>query len=289
MGATTATGAADRRRTTLTAAVLAAGLALACGGDGGSDAAPDAGAAVAGEAEACGPLEIVVVNDDGVGSPALDLLAERLTADDRFEAEVTIVVPAGERSGTGDATTPGGAPHDEAATPGGAPARAVDGYPADAVAVALDDLALDPHLVVSGINLGQNVGPLVDVSGTIGAARTALRRGVPRWRSAPASPSTRPSSRRVPTWPPTGSPGAATPWPGGRRRPTPWPASTCPPARPSGWDRCRRFRGPRPCAKVRTSSPPPATSPIRPRPTTWPPSAPATRRSPWSTPSPEHR
>lgn len=179
MGATTATGAADRRRTTLTAAVLAAGLALACGGDGGSDAAPDAGAAVAGEAEACGPLEIVVVNDDGVGSPALDLLAERLTADDRFEAEVTIVVPAGERSGTGDATTPGGAPHDEAATPGGAPARVVDGYPADAVAVALDDLALDPHLVVSGINLGQNVGPLVDVSGTIGAARTALRRGVP--------------------------------------------------------------------------------------------------------------
>ena len=33
--------------------------------------------------------------------------------------------------------------------------------------------------MITGINLGQNVGPLVDVSGTVGAARAAVARGVP--------------------------------------------------------------------------------------------------------------
>jgi 5'-nucleotidase len=45
--------------------------------------------------------------------------------------------------------------------------------------VAIDDLGLTPELVVSGINKGQNLGPVVDVSGTVGAARAAARRGVP--------------------------------------------------------------------------------------------------------------
>ena len=33
--------------------------------------------------------------------------------------------------------------------------------------------------MVTGINEGQNVGPLVDVSGTVGAARAAVAHGVP--------------------------------------------------------------------------------------------------------------
>jgi 5'-nucleotidase len=32
---------------------------------------------------------------------------------------------------------------------------------------------------VSGINEGQNLGPVVDISGTVGAARAGARRGVP--------------------------------------------------------------------------------------------------------------
>jgi 5'-nucleotidase len=40
-------------------------------------------------------------------------------------------------------------------------------------------LGENPDLVVSGINEGQNIGPLVDVSGTVGAARTAARSGIP--------------------------------------------------------------------------------------------------------------
>ena len=45
--------------------------------------------------------------------------------------------------------------------------------------MALDELGLTPDLVVSGINEGQNLGPVVDLSGTVGAARAAARRGVP--------------------------------------------------------------------------------------------------------------
>jgi 5'-nucleotidase len=56
---------------------------------------------------------------------------------------------------------------------------AVDGFPADTVTVALDELGLKPDLVVSGINHGQNVGPLAYVSGTVGAGREAVRRGIP--------------------------------------------------------------------------------------------------------------
>jgi 5'-nucleotidase len=56
---------------------------------------------------------------------------------------------------------------------------AVQGLPADTIAVALDELGMQPHLVVSGINEGQNTGPLAYVSGTVGAARSAARRGIP--------------------------------------------------------------------------------------------------------------
>jgi 5'-nucleotidase len=47
------------------------------------------------------------------------------------------------------------------------------------VRVAIDEMGLEPDLVVSGINEGQNIGPVVDLSGTIGAARAAARRGIP--------------------------------------------------------------------------------------------------------------
>jgi 5'-nucleotidase len=64
-------------------------------------------------------------------------------------------------------------------TTGGAPSTGIVGTPADSVNYALDTLELQPHLVISGINKGQNVGPGVPDSGTVGAARTAARRGVP--------------------------------------------------------------------------------------------------------------
>lgn len=39
--------------------------------------------------------------------------------------------------------------------------------------------AAAPDLVLSGLNEGQNIGPLTNISGTVGAAKTAARQGVP--------------------------------------------------------------------------------------------------------------
>jgi 5'-nucleotidase len=64
-------------------------------------------------------------------------------------------------------------------TTSGYDATAVEGYPADTIRVALDDLGLEPDIVISGINSVQNLGLLTDVSGTVGAARAAASRGIP--------------------------------------------------------------------------------------------------------------
>jgi len=67
---------------------------------------------------------------------------------------------------------------------------AVDGCPADCVIYALENLYPDapPHVVLSGINEGQNVGnvngALSQVSGTVGAAKTAACLGVPAMASS---------------------------------------------------------------------------------------------------------
>ena len=89
------------------------------------------------------------------------------------------MAPATNQSGTGDKTTAGPLESSEEQTTSGFPATAVVGFPADSVLVALDELGVEPDLVMSGINVGENIGPVADVSGTVGAAKTAQRRGIP--------------------------------------------------------------------------------------------------------------
>lgn len=122
-------------------------------------------------------VEILVTNDDGVGAEGIDALVEALQGVDGVT--VTVVAPAENQSGTSDKTTDGEVASSETTTASGYPAVAVEGFPADSVNVALNDLGVDADLVISGINDGQNNGPLVDLSGTVGAARTAARQGVP--------------------------------------------------------------------------------------------------------------
>lgn len=122
-------------------------------------------------------LKIVVTNDDGYAAAGLDKLVAALSAMDGVD--VTVVAPAEQRSGTGGRTTSGPLTTSQHKLASGQDVTAVAGFPADTIRVALDDLKLDPDLVVSGINQGQNLGPMVDVSGTVGAARAAVRRGVP--------------------------------------------------------------------------------------------------------------
>jgi 5'-nucleotidase len=162
-------------------ALGSAGLIGGCGSSGGSDSSPSTTAAKAEEttttAAKSEKLQILVGNDDGYSAPGIDVLVRALqTLDD---VEVTVVAPLEQQSGQGGKTTEGELEVTDVETASGYPAKAVDGFPADAINVAFDDLGVEPDLVITGINEGQNVGPLVDVSGTVGAARAGVAHGVP--------------------------------------------------------------------------------------------------------------
>ena len=136
-------------------------------------------------------LRILVTNDDGVEAPGIDAVVEALITDENND--VVVSAPAVNQSSSGDNTTPTPPPLEamQTTTASGYPATAVMGYPADSVLYALQNLYPDapPHVVLSGINAGQNVGNVkiggselglqVDISGTIGAAKTAACSGVP--------------------------------------------------------------------------------------------------------------
>jgi 5'-nucleotidase len=122
-------------------------------------------------------ITVMVTNDDGVAAPGIDALVEALRT--QKNTKVVVVAPATNQSGAGGKTTPGTLPTAAATTASGYQATAVTGYPADTVTAALDQLGVKPNVVMSGINAGQNVGTLTDLSGTVGAARAAASRGIP--------------------------------------------------------------------------------------------------------------
>ena len=124
-----------------------------------------------------GTLEVLITNDDGVSAPGIEAIASALT--NAGGMHVVVVAPAANQSGAGGKTTPGTLTITNATTMNGSPAHAVAGFPADTIRAALDQLHLHPDLVISGINAGQNLGPAADISGTVGAARAAVARGIP--------------------------------------------------------------------------------------------------------------
>jgi 5'-nucleotidase len=163
------------RRTIAVAACAVLSLA-ACSSDDASEPASGASSTTT-TTEAPSPLTILVTNDDGIGAVGIDVLVTTLS--ELEDVEVHVVAPAENQSGSSDKTTPGGATYADGETASGVEGTAVQGFPADTIGVALDELGLQPDLVVSGVNTGQNVGPLAYVSGTVGAAREAVRRGIP--------------------------------------------------------------------------------------------------------------
>lgn len=181
-----------RRSTRLVAAAFAASLVAAGCGSDDDGAVPQSGdretttteatTTTEGTAEGDGAtdgeaLQILVTNDDGVAAEGIDVLVAALTEVEGVE--VTVVAPAEQQSGTGGNATEGDLVASPSETAGGHEATAVDGFPADTIRVAFEDQGLTPDLVISGINEGQNLGPIIDVSGTVGAARAAVRQGVP--------------------------------------------------------------------------------------------------------------
>lgn len=163
------------RRTT----AIAVAIAFALGACSSDDESSDTTEAAEATTTTAAPerLTIVVTNDDGIGHPGIDTVVTALqTLDD---VEVVVVAPAENQTGASDSTTPGGVTFADGATLSGYEGTAVDGFPADTIEVAVDELGIDPDLVVSGINQTQNLGPGAYLSGTVGAARTAVRRGIP--------------------------------------------------------------------------------------------------------------
>ena len=85
--------------------------------------------------------------------------------------------PLTNQSTTGDATSPTAPAITDVMTLSGYPAKAVAGFPADAVLAALATGARF-DLIVSGSNAGQSYGPLSSSSGTLGAAAVGARAGI---------------------------------------------------------------------------------------------------------------
>lgn len=118
-------------------------------------------------------MRILISNDDGVYSPGIEALAEVAT---RF-GEVRIVAPDVEQSSMGHAITHGRPLTIRRTMLGGREAWRVNGTPADCV--ALGSALWEPvDVVLSGINLGPNLGNSMWHSGTLAAAKQAALLGL---------------------------------------------------------------------------------------------------------------
>ena len=122
-------------------------------------------------------MKILLTNDDGIYTKGIEVLYEHLDKDH----EVLVVAPETEQSAVGHAITLTDPlrvkPIDRNGVFFG---YAVKGTPADCVKLAVNELMQPPpDLVVSGINLGANVGINVIYSGTVSAATEGTILGVP--------------------------------------------------------------------------------------------------------------
>lgn len=116
---------------------------------------------------------ILVTNDDGVHSPGLAALADAVSA----EGEVVVVAPDRNRSAIGHALSLDTPLRADELRSG---VFAVDGTPTDCVNLGVHGLVDGkPRIVVSGINLGANLGDDITYSGTVCAAMEAALMGYP--------------------------------------------------------------------------------------------------------------
>jgi 5'-nucleotidase len=122
-------------------------------------------------------MRILLTNDDGVGSPLLAALANALDA----LGAVDVIAPANDMTGVSRSLSLAGPiAVDEIALPDGRAAFAVSGTPADCVRFGALGLAGGaPDMVVSGPNLGINLGDDVAYSGTVAAALEGALLGLP--------------------------------------------------------------------------------------------------------------
>jgi 5'-nucleotidase len=118
-------------------------------------------------------MRILLSNDDGYFSPGIEVLARTLSD----LAEITVVAPERDRSGASNSLTLDRPLRLRRAANG---FYFVNGTPTDCVHLAVTGM-LDhlPDMVISGINLGANMGDDTIYSGTVAAATEGHLLGVP--------------------------------------------------------------------------------------------------------------
>jgi len=118
-------------------------------------------------------MRILLSNDDGYFSPGIEILAKALSD----LAEITVVAPERDRSGASNSLTLDRPLRLRRAANG---FYFVNGTPTDCVHLAVTGM-LDhlPDMVISGINLGANMGDDTIYSGTVAAATEGYLLGVP--------------------------------------------------------------------------------------------------------------
>lgn len=118
---------------------------------------------------------VLISNDDGIGSPYIQALADAI--DEAGFAEALVVAPERQRSAASHAITL----HKPLRLHRHGPGRhSLSGTPVDCIYLGIIRLApRRPALVISGINRGFNLGMDVFYSGTVAAAVEAGLRGVP--------------------------------------------------------------------------------------------------------------
>lgn len=119
-------------------------------------------------------MRILITNDDGINSnglKALERIANLITPD------VWIVAPEVSQSGKGFSVSFESVLRIKQLSPR---RFSVSGTPADCVFIAIGEVLKDrkPDLVLSGINLGSNVGDFIGISGTIGATFAAASQDI---------------------------------------------------------------------------------------------------------------
>jgi 5'-nucleotidase len=118
-------------------------------------------------------MRILISNDDGVYSPGIRVLAEVATE----YGDVRIVAPDVERSSAGHAITHSRPLSIRGTTIQGLTAYRVNGTPADCVSLGAHQWG-KVDLVLSGLNIGLNLGNAIWHSGTVAAARQAVLLGL---------------------------------------------------------------------------------------------------------------
>lgn len=119
------------------------------------------------------PMRILLSNDDGYFSPGISILAEALGR----LGTVTVVAPERDRSGASNSLTLDRPLSVRRSASG---FLYVNGTPTDCVHLAVTGLLDElPDMVVSGINLGANMGDDTIYSGTVAAATEGYLLGLP--------------------------------------------------------------------------------------------------------------